>query len=202
MLRRRPAGARLVESAAGQERDDRQHLRARTELEDRKQVGQVVAQHVARRRDRVDAGPHASERLLHRLDWRADRDVQTRRVVILQVLLRLGDHVAVVGALWIQPEDRRVTGQPGPVHRQLHPVADRQVLRPAHAPDVAGFDAVLEDRRAAGVVTRTTPSRGISNVLSCEPYSSALCAMRPTFDTVPIVFTSNAPFVLQSSMTA
>jgi hypothetical protein len=50
--------------------------------------------------------------------------------------------------------------------------------------------------------TRTVPGAWISNVLSCEPYSSALCAIRPTFDTVPMVRTSNAPCALQSSIVA
>ena len=35
--------------------------------------------------------------------------------------------------------------------------------------------------------TRTVPVAGISNVLSCEPYSSAACAIRPTLGTEPIV---------------
>ena len=46
------------------------------------------------------------------------------------------------------------------------------------------------------------PSSGISKVLSCEPYSSAFCAMRPTLGTVPIVAGSNAPLVLQKLMTS
>ena len=41
-----------------------------------------------------------------------------------------------------------------------------------------------------------TPSSGISKVLSCEPYSSAFCAIRPTFGTVPMVVGSNWPLVL------
>ncbi|COW94325.1 Uncharacterised protein [Mycobacterium tuberculosis] len=45
-----------------------------------------------------------------------------------------------------------------------------------------------------------TPSSGISNVLSCEPYSSACWAIRPTLGTVPIVVGSNWPFVLQKLM--
>jgi len=50
--------------------------------------------------------------------------------------------------------------------------------------------------------TRTVPAVEISNVLSCEPYSSAFCAIKPTFATFPIVGTSNAPFFLQSSITS
>ena len=50
-------------------------------------------------------------------------------------------------------------------------------------------------------LTWTVPGCGISNVLSCEPYSSAACAINPTFGTVPIVVGSNAPWARQSSMT-
>ena len=48
--------------------------------------------------------------------------------------------------------------------------------------------------------TRTVPGAAISNVLSCEPYSSAFCAMRPTFGVVPIVAGSNAPCSRQKSI--
>ena len=47
--------------------------------------------------------------------------------------------------------------------------------------------------------TRTVPAVAISNVLSCEPYSSAFCAMSPTFGVVPIVAGSNAPCSRQCS---
>ena len=49
-------------------------------------------------------------------------------------------------------------------------------------------------------VMLATPSSGISKVLSCEPYSSACCAIRPTLGTVPMVFGSNAPCHLQKLM--
>ena len=49
---------------------------------------------------------------------------------------------------------------------------------------------------------RTVPAEVSSNVLSCEPYSSAFCAIRPTFGTVPIVVGSSAPLALQSSIAA
>ncbi len=48
--------------------------------------------------------------------------------------------------------------------------------------------------------TRIVPSAGATKVLSCDPYSSACCAMRPTFGTLPIVAGLRAPFFLQSSM--
>jgi hypothetical protein len=47
--------------------------------------------------------------------------------------------------------------------------------------------------------TFTVPGAAISKVLSWEPYSSAFCAMRPTFGTVPIVVGSNWPCSRQKS---
>lgn len=53
----------------------------------------------------------------------------------------------------------------------------------------------------ASSTTRTVPVVAISNVLSWLPYSSAFCAIRPTFGTVPIVDGSKAPLARQSSRT-
>ena len=39
----------------------------------------------------------------------------------------------------------------------------------------------------AEFLTSTVPSASMTKVLSCEPYSSAFCAIRPTFGTVPMV---------------
>ena len=39
----------------------------------------------------------------------------------------------------------------------------------------------------SAATTRITPSLGTSNVLSCEPYSSAFLAISPTFETLPMV---------------
>ena len=85
VLRRRAAGAGLVQPAAVEQRHDRQHLGARAELENREQIREVVAQHVAGDRDRVEAGAHALQRRADRVDRRHDLDVETRRVVVLQV---------------------------------------------------------------------------------------------------------------------
>ncbi len=48
--------------------------------------------------------------------------------------------------------------------------------------------------------TRTVPGAPISNVLSWLPYSSAFCAIRPTFGVVPIVDGSNAPCSRQNAI--
>ena len=67
VLGRRAAGAGLEQAAAVHQRHDREHLRAGAELEDREQIGQVVAQDVAGDRDRVLAGAGAREREAGRL---------------------------------------------------------------------------------------------------------------------------------------
>jgi hypothetical protein len=43
-----------------------------------------------------------------------------------------------------------VSRQPGSIDGQLDPVADWQILRPAHPPDIARLNAMLEDRVASG----------------------------------------------------
>ena len=66
VLGRRAAGAGLEQAAAVDQRDDREHLGAGAELEDREEVGEVVAQHVAGDRDRVLALADALERVRRR----------------------------------------------------------------------------------------------------------------------------------------
>ncbi len=53
----------------------------------------------------------------------------------------------------------------------------------------------------APFTTRMVPAAGASKVLSCEPYSSAAFAIRPTLGTEPMVAGSKAPFARQSSST-
>ncbi len=132
------------------------------------------------------------ERGLDGLDRRQDADVEPGRVVVLRgTASTLAIRLRVVARA-----SRRARRSPAwPVrrarrHGQLHPVADRQVLRPGtcarrRRPPPACSAAPC---RPSATVTRTVPAVAISNVLSCEPYSSACCAIRPTFDTVPIVF--------------
>ena len=79
VLRRRPAGARLEQPAAVHERHDREHLGAGAELEDREQVGEVVAQHVAGDRDGVFAAADPLERVPARVGGRHDLDGQPGR---------------------------------------------------------------------------------------------------------------------------
>ena len=145
VLGRRAAGPRLEEAAAGEQRDDREHLGARAQLEDREEVGEVVTQDVARDRDGVLAGADLLEAEGHRVDGREDLDLEALGVVLRQVLLDLGDDLGVVGAGLVEEEDGRGTGRAGAGDGQLDPVLDGDVLDPAHPPDVALLDVVLED---------------------------------------------------------
>ncbi|OPZ54089.1 MAG: hypothetical protein BWY91_01734 [bacterium ADurb.BinA028] len=57
-------------------------------------------------------------------------------------------------------------------------------------------------RAPSGPSTRTLPAAGTMNVVGCEPYSSAFCAISPTLGTEPMVAGSRAPLTRQSSNTA
>ena len=148
VLGRRAAGAGLEQTAARQQRNDRQHLGRGAELHDRKQVGQIITQHVAGDGDRVLPLANALERKLDRFDRRQNADVEPLGIVILQVLLDLGDHLGVVRALGVEPEHRRGVGEARAAHAELDPVLDRRVLDLAHAEDVAGLDRTLQQHLA------------------------------------------------------
>ena len=63
-------------------------------------------------------------------------------------------------------------------------------------------EKLLSDKREARIGSRAEPmGRKYYDGLR-EAYSSAACAMRPTFGTEPMVFGSRAPCFLQKSMTA
>ena len=177
----RTARSRFVHSAAGHQRHDRQHLGAGAELQDREQVGEVVAQDVSGRGDGVQPAHRAFQRVPHRPYLRHDLDIETLGVVVGQVGVDLLAQFVLVRALRVQPEHHRHARIPCPGDGQLDPVADRGVPDDGHAPDVAGLprSASAALRRCRGRRCWRQPSSGISNVLSCEPYSSACCAIRP-----------------------
>ena len=129
-----------------------------------KQVGQVVAQHVAGDRDGVLAGLRSARGVnCAGVGRRQDADVQARGIVILQVSCRPWlDHLGVVGAV-LRPARRSagVLRGAGAVDRELHPVADGGVLGLACAPDVAGLRPHVGGgpcRRSS--TTRTVPFAG------------------------------------------
>ena len=117
-----------------------------------------------------------------------------------QVRADLLEDLRVVGAGLVEPEHGGHAGRAGALDGEPDPVGDGRVLRLAGAEDVARLDVLLEQRLARAVTTRTMPAASISNVLSWLPYSSAFCAIRPTFGVVPIVAGSNAPCSRQKSI--
>ncbi len=143
VLRRRTARTGLEEAAAGEQRHDREHLRARAELEDREEIGQIVTQHVARDRDRVLTGAHALECRAHRLDRRENTNIEPARVVILEIPLDLLDQRCVMAAVLIEPENSGCARETRPLDAESDPVLNRQVFRLAHAPDVALLHGML-----------------------------------------------------------
>ncbi len=151
MLGRRSAGAGLEQAATGHERHDGQHLRAGTEFHDRKQVSQVITQHIAGDRDRVLAATDAFEREAHRVLRLQDADVEAGKVVILQTALDPRDDLRIVAARGIQPEHRRGPRAARTRDREADPIHDRRILRLAHAPDVTRLDRMLEHHGAVRV---------------------------------------------------
>jgi hypothetical protein len=125
VLGRRAAGAGLEQAAAVHQRHDRQHLGAGAELEDREQVGQVVAQHVAGDRDRVLAAADALERELRRLGRGHDVEVEAVGVVVGQVGVRPSRSAAASCAV---SSSQNTAGAPvrGALDGELDPVADRR----------------------------------------------------------------------------
>ena len=76
------ARARLEQAAAVHQRDDREHLRARAQLEDREEVRVVVAQHVAGDRDGVLTATDPLDREGGRLHGGEDAQVEAVGVVV------------------------------------------------------------------------------------------------------------------------
>ncbi len=79
VLRCGTAGAGFEEAAAVHQGNDREHLSARADFEDREEVGEIVAQDIAGDGDRVLACLHAFESVERGIGWRFDRDVETGR---------------------------------------------------------------------------------------------------------------------------
>ena len=160
VLRGGAAGAGFEEAAAVDQRNHGEHLGAGAEFQDREQVREVVAQHVAGHRDGVLALADPLQREGRGLLRGHDGDLQALGVVVLEVFLDLGDHLGVVGAALVQPEDGRRGGGAGAGDGQLDPVADRDVLGLAGAPDVARGDLVF-DQHGAGVVDQLDGAGGL-----------------------------------------
>ena len=129
-----------------------------------------------------------------------DLDLNAVGVELLERRADLAQQLGVVCPRLVEPEHGRGVRFSRARDGEPHPVLDRGVLGLAHAPDVAGVDLVLEQRLAVVVDDASRyPASAISNVLSCDPYSSAAWAISPMLGVVPIVAGSNAPCRRQSS---
>ncbi len=83
MLGRGSTGTGFEETTAIHQRHDGEHLGTGAELKDRKQVGQVVAEHVASDGNSIIASLRTLQRDACCLDWRQDADIEPFSVAIL-----------------------------------------------------------------------------------------------------------------------
>ncbi len=148
MFRRRSSRAGLEQTAAVQQRNDREHLGAGADFENREEVRQIVAEHVAGHGDRILAFLHPLQRITAGVRRRHDLDFKTGRLVLRQIGIHLLDQLRVVGAVLVQPEYCGSAGRLRAIHRQLDPILNRRILHLTGAPDIALFDLVLEQRLA------------------------------------------------------
>ena len=151
MLGCRASGTCLKQTTTVHQGHDGQHLGAGTKLQDREQISQIVAQHVAGDRDRVLALLQALKCKASSVARRHDLDGETRGVVVSQIRVDLLDQLSIVPAILIQPEDRRALHGTCTAHCQLHPISNRRVLHVAHAPDVTGFYLVAHQHRTTAI---------------------------------------------------
>ena len=89
---------------------------AGADLQDREEVREVVAEHVARDGYGVLPAHNALEGCMARIGGRVDAQFQAGRVVLLEVRLDLGDDLRVVGPGLVEPEHHRRVGEAGAVH--------------------------------------------------------------------------------------
>ncbi len=165
---RRAAGAGLEQAAAVDQRDDREHLGAGAELQDREQVGEVVAQHVAGDRDGVLALADPLQRERDRVDRRHDLDLEAARCRARGgTACTLAMRLASWARLSSSQNTAGVAGGPGAGDGELDPVADRHVLGLAHPPDVAGARRRARARRRRPR-RRRAPCRWSGSRRSCR----------------------------------
>ena len=147
----RAAGTRFKKAATVHQRHDGQHLGRGADFQDRIEVRQVVAQHVAGDGDGVEALGNPLRRVAGCIARGHDLQVEARRVMLRQIGFHLLDQLGIVGAVLVQPEHARHAGEAGTADAELHPVADRGVLGEAGAPDVAAFNRMLQQRGAGRI---------------------------------------------------
>src|SRR5437660_5707890 len=202
MFRGRAAGSGFKEAAAVQQGDDREHFGAGPDFKNWEQVGEVVSQHVPRHGNRIFPLFHPFQREPHRLRRRHDPDVEALRIVIRQIAIDLLISSASCARFL---SNQKTAGAPVAFARLIASLTQSWMgasltwhIRQISPSSTLCSSNVCPD----AVTTRIVPLPGALKVLSCDPYSSAACAMRPTLGTLPIVLGSKAPFFLQNSTTS
>src|SRR3989442_558101 len=147
---RRAAGSGFKEAAAVQQGDDREHFCAGPNFENRKEIGEVVSQHVPRDGNGIFPLFHPFQREPRRLRRRHDPDVEALRIVIRQIAIDLLDQLRVVCPVFVQPEDRGCSRGLCAIDGQLDPILDRRILDLAHPPDIPFFHLVFQQRLPGG----------------------------------------------------
>mmetsp|Transcript_18856 Transcript_18856/g.21070 ORF Transcript_18856/g.21070 Transcript_18856/m.21070 type:complete len:283 (-) Transcript_18856:944-1792(-) len=150
MLGGRASSSGLEQPPASHERNDRQHLGGRADLENWEQVGVVVPENIAGHGHGVVTLSEETQGELARRHWIQDLDVQTLGVVLGKVGFHLLDELGVMSALGVQPEHGGSLRRSGPANRQRHPVANGRVLGLAGSPDVAHLHFV-RDQNVSGL---------------------------------------------------
>mmetsp|Transcript_40434 Transcript_40434/g.90892 ORF Transcript_40434/g.90892 Transcript_40434/m.90892 type:complete len:375 (-) Transcript_40434:749-1873(-) len=165
VLRRRPPGPGVVHPAPRHQRHDRQHLRARPQLQDRKKVGVIVPQHIPRHGDRVLPRLRPLQGKARGRGRGEELEVQPSGVVVDEVLVHLPAEDLVVGEGGVQPEHGRSAGGLGSGHGELHPVLQGGLLGGAGPPDVPGLHLVLHHRTPGSHDPNYTCARGLERLI-------------------------------------
>mmetsp|Transcript_48950 Transcript_48950/g.106433 ORF Transcript_48950/g.106433 Transcript_48950/m.106433 type:complete len:230 (-) Transcript_48950:341-1030(-) len=152
MLRGRATSTSLVHTASCQKRDNGEHLGARPELNDRKEIRVVISEDVAGDRNGVQALARPLYRDAASVLRGHDFDVQAFRLVHWQVLLHLADHDGIMSPVLVEPEDCLCASSPSSSNGEFDPILNGNVLGLAHAPDITLLDLMLKENLTASGV--------------------------------------------------
>ena len=137
MLGSRSAGSGFKQSPAVHQRNNRKHLRTGSQLQNRKQIGEIVTHHVSSDRDCVLAVLDTLKRISRRVDQAHDLDLQPVCIMILEVCFDFFDQLSIMSARLGQPKYSRPTSSPSTIDREFHPILNRTVFDATHPPDIA-----------------------------------------------------------------
>ena len=146
MLGGRTTRACLKQAAALHQFHDRQHLGRGRQFEDREEVGQVIAQHIARHRDRGFARTDRFKRGPRGRARRKDLEL-VGHALGLKDRLHISDQFGIMGARSVQPEDCFTIFCLLTVNCQSDPILDRGFARAGGTPDIARLNGMfMQDR--------------------------------------------------------